>query len=239
MELLNTFAVDCPLDRAWDVLTDAGRVIPCLPGAVLVSVNGDEFEGAIKIKLGPVSLQYAGIGRFLERDADSWTVVIRGEGKDVRGQGNVAVTITLTLSEQGAGTEGRVRTDFALSGRAAQFGRGVIADVTNKVLDQFVRNLEAEVSGSGAERPSVSARSGAIDDVEPLNVMDTMNGVVAKYLLPVVGAGIAVAASVLLVRLLTRTVQPNRTYGVPRACGPEVSLAIPHVIVTFSSGVPA
>ncbi|MFI2478559.1 SRPBCC family protein [Nocardia xishanensis] len=234
MELLNTFAVDLPLERAWDVLTDAERVIPCLPGAALVSAEGDEFEGAIKVKLGPVSLQYTGVGRFLERDIDRRVVVIRGEGKDVRGQGNVAVTITLTLSEQGTGTEARVLTDLALSGRAAQFGRGVIADVSSKLLDQFVRNLESEVARPRSADPSAPA--GSVDAVEPLNLVDTAGLVAAKYLLPVVGAGIAVAASLLLVRRRARSAQSGRTSVQRPAFGAGSASAGWSVVITLVPG---
>ncbi|MCX4095669.1 SRPBCC family protein [Nocardia sp. alder85J] len=142
MELLNTFSVDVPVDRAWAVLTDAEQVIPCLPGAALQAVDGDRFEGVIKVKFGPVSLLFTGEGRFLKRDEANRLVVIQASGRDVAGQGNLSVTITMNLDPRGASTEAHVQTDLALSGRAAQFGRGVVADISSRILMQFVRNLE-------------------------------------------------------------------------------------------------
>ena len=204
MELLNTFAVDLPAQQMWEVLTDPERVIPCLPGAALSSVNGDEFEGAIKVKLGPVSLQYEGTGRFVDRDDSVHSIVIKGVGKDARGQGNVSVSITLSLSEHGSGTEARVLTDLGLSGRAAQFGRGVIGDVSNKLLAQFVHNLEQAVAGSLSESAPQQVKT--IQDVEPLDVADTMGGLLFKYLLPAAGiGGVAVVGAMIAIRTRRRS----------------------------------
>ncbi|MFC9356246.1 SRPBCC family protein [Rhodococcus sp. NPDC057014] len=202
MELTNTFSVDLPVAKTWDVLLDLGRVIPCLPGAAVLSLDGDEFEGAVKIKVGPVSAQYKGAGRFTEKDPANYRAVIKAEGKDVGGQGGAKATITATLSEQGTGTAVHVLTDLALSGRAAGFGRGVIADVSNKILGQFAKNLEAEIAG-GAEAGDTGTpqRLKSIDEVEPLDVMGSMGGTVMKYALP--GAGV-LAAVIALIALLAR-----------------------------------
>ncbi|MDI9978867.1 SRPBCC family protein [Rhodococcus sp. IEGM 1307] len=202
MELTNTFTVDLPVAQTWDVLLDLGRVIPCLPGAAVLSLDGDAFEGAVKIKVGPVSAQYKGAGRFAEKDQTNRRAVIEAEGKDVGGQGNAKATITATLSEQGSGTAVHVLTDLALSGRAANFGRGVIADVSNKILGQFVKNLEAEIARSGVDGTAATpTKPTSIDDVEPLDVMGSMGSTVMKYALP--GAG-ALAAVLALIFALTR-----------------------------------
>jgi carbon monoxide dehydrogenase subunit G len=202
VELTNTFSVDLPVAKTWDALLDLGRVIPCLPGAAVLSLDGDEFEGAVKIKVGPVSAQYKGAGRFVEKDPATYRAVIAAEGKDVGGQGGAKATITATLSEQGSGTAVHVLTDLALSGRAAGFGRGVIADVSNKILGQFAKNLEAEiVGGAAAGAAGATQRPKTIDEVEPLDVMGSMSGTVMKYALP--GAG-ALAAVIGLIVLLTR-----------------------------------
>ena len=195
MELTNTFTVDLPVDATWDVLNDLERIIPCLPGAAVIGVDGDAFEGAVKIKVGPVSMQYRGVGEFVEKDRAARRAVIRAEGKDVGGQGGAKATVTATLSEQGTGTKVAVLTDLALSGRAAQFGRGVIADVSNKILGQFAKNLQAEIAGGHTATPATPR---SIDDVEPLDVMGSMGGVLAKYALPVVGGFLAVVAGMAL-----------------------------------------
>ncbi|GGL13927.1 SRPBCC family protein [Nocardia jinanensis] len=228
MELINTFSVDLPVAQTWDVFLDIGRVIPCLPGAAVLGIDGDDFEGAVKIKVGPVSAQYKGAGRFVEKDATGHRIVIRAEGKDVGGQGGAKATITVTLSEQGTGTSVHVLTDLALSGRVAGFGRGVIADVSNKLLGQFVRNLEAEISGGAADLTGgAPARPKTIDEVEPLDVMGSMSGIVAKYALP--GAG-ALAAVVTLIVLLTRRGRGRAGPARPGAFGGYPAAGLPLTI---------
>lgn len=236
MELLNTFTVGLPVDRTWQVLTDAERVIPCLPGAVLLSTDGDTFDGAIKVKLGPVALRYTGTGKFLDKNTENHSVVIQGNGKDAHGQGTVSVTITLTLTAVGTGTRAEVVTDLALSGRAAQFGRGVIADVSGKLLAQFVSNLETAVSDANKTEPGVAEQRPTLDDVEPLDLAGTMGGVAAKYLLPVGGVIVAVTAGVIVARFRSRSrrrpeVLPNIASigrsglgGVPRTFSAVVTL---------------
>jgi carbon monoxide dehydrogenase subunit G len=209
VDLSNTFTVNLPVEDTWRVLTDLERVAPCLPGAALLGVEGDDYRGAVKIKVGPVSARYEGVARFVERDVRAHRAVIRAEGKDVGGQGNAAATVTATLTEQGEGTKVEVLTDLVLSGRVAQFGRGVIADVTNKLLAQFVQRLEAEVA-SGGTRPEVdgtsapngsaAGRPASIDDVEPLDLMSSMGGIIAKRALPVIGVLAVVIAGILFAR---------------------------------------
>ncbi|QYN23873.1 SRPBCC family protein [Amycolatopsis sp. DSM 110486] len=192
MDLSNTFTVDLPVDAAWRVLTDLERVAPCMPGAALLGVEDGVYRGAVKIKVGPVSAKYQGTARFVERDDGAHRAVLRAEGKDAGGQGNAAATVTATLTAQGSGTKVDVRTDLALSGRVAQFGRGVIADVTGKLLGQFVQRLEAEVASAAPVKPV------NLDDVEPLDVMASVGGTVAKRAVPVAAVALLLVVLVIL-----------------------------------------
>lgn len=154
MELSNEFTVDVGMDEAWRVLTDLQRIAPCMPGAVLEDLDGDEYKGAVKVKVGPVTAQYRGVARFVERNEEARRAVVRAEGREARGQGSASAVITATLEPAGDATHVSVVTELNISGRAAQFGRGVLADVTNKLLAQFVESLETTVLGgpSGPER---------------------------------------------------------------------------------------
>ncbi|MEV0067014.1 SRPBCC family protein [Amycolatopsis sp. NPDC050768] len=192
MDLSNTFTVDLPVDAAWRVLTDLERVAPCMPGAALLGVEDGVYRGAVKIKVGPVSAKYQGTARFVEKDDGAHRAVLRAEGKDAGGQGNAAATVTATLTAQGSGTKVDVRTDLALSGRVAQFGRGVIADVTGKLLGQFVQRLEAEVASAAPVKPV------NLDDVEPLDVMASVGGTVAKRAVPVAAVALLLVVLVIL-----------------------------------------
>ncbi len=161
MELTNEFSVNVPLDEAWDVLTDVTRIAPAMPGAKLETVEGDEYRGVVKVKVGPVTAEYKGAATFLERDPVAHRAVLRAEGRETRGQGNATAIITATLVPDGTGTRVSVVTDLSITGRVAQFGRGVLGDVTNKLLGQFVTSLETTVlGGGGATAPSGGGGAG-------------------------------------------------------------------------------
>jgi len=145
VELTNDFHVPVPVDQAWRVLTDVERIAPCMPGAQLQEIEGDEYRGVVKVKVGPITAQYKGKATFLERDDAAHRAVLRAEGRDTRGQGNANATITATLTPEADGTQVQVVTDLTVTGRVAQFGRGVMADVSAKLLDQFVACLETSV----------------------------------------------------------------------------------------------
>ena len=163
MELTNDFRVGVPVERAWEVLTDVELIAPCMPGAQLQEVEGDEYRGVVKVKVGPVTAQYKGAARFVERDDTGHKAVLRAEGRETRGQGNANATITATLTPDGDGTAVSVVTDLTVTGRVAQFGRGVMADVSTKLLGQFVDCLEhkllAEMPGEAAA-PAAPAAAG-------------------------------------------------------------------------------
>src|SRR5438874_7584063 len=128
-----------------------------MPGAELQEIDGEEYPGVVKVKVGPITAQYKGKATFVERDEAAHRAVLRAEGRDVRGQGNANATITATLVPEGEGTKVKVVTDLTITGRAAQFGRGVMADVSTKLLGQFVSCLEKNVLGAGASAAAASA----------------------------------------------------------------------------------
>src|SRR4029453_13592797 len=197
MHLTNTFTVSLPVEETWQTFLDLPRIAPCLPGAALTDVDGDDFHGGVKIKVGPVSPQYKGAARFVGEGGPNPPAAPPGSGKGGGGQGNPNAPIPATLTPQGEGTQVHVQTDLDLSGRVAQFGRGMIGDVTNKLLNQFVKNLENEISsGALGEAPTSEVTSGAPvpprttppPHAEPLDVMGSMGGTIAKYALPAVGS---------------------------------------------------
>jgi carbon monoxide dehydrogenase subunit G len=145
MELTNTFDVSVPVETAWAVLTDVERIAPCLPGAQLQEIEGDEYRGIVKVKVGPITAQYKGKATFVEKDDANHKAVLDASGRDTRGQGNASATITAQLEPSGEGTHVTVTTDLTVTGKVAQFGRGVLADVSAKLLGQFVDNLEQTV----------------------------------------------------------------------------------------------
>ncbi len=142
MELTNEFTVPVPVERAWEVLNDVELIAPCLPGAQLQEVEGDEYRGTVKVKVGPITAQYKGAATFQEQDEANRKVVLKAEGRDTRGQGSASALITATMTAKGDSTDVVVETDLTIKGKVAQFGRGMIADVSAKLLTEFVECLE-------------------------------------------------------------------------------------------------
>ncbi|QGG95971.1 SRPBCC family protein [Actinomarinicola tropica] len=163
MELTNDFEVAVPVERAWAVLTDVERIAPCLPGAQLQEVEGDEYRGVVKVKVGPITAQYKGKATFEEKDDENHVAVLKADGRDTRGQGNANARITARLEAAGEGTKVSVHTDLQVTGKVAQFGRGVMADVSAKLLDQFVENLHTTVLAGeeGAEEAPPATAAGS------------------------------------------------------------------------------
>jgi hypothetical protein len=145
MNISDEFRVGVGIDEAWRVLLDIERIAPCMPGAQLQEVEGDEYRGIVKVKVGPISAQYKGVARIVEADEGAHRMMIKAEGRDTRGQGNASATITAALSPDGEGTRVSIDTDLNVTGKVAQFGRGVMADVSSKLLGQFVTCLESNV----------------------------------------------------------------------------------------------
>jgi len=150
MELTNEFHVSVPIDVAWAVLTDLERVAPCMPGAELQEVEGDEYRGIVKVKVGPITAQYKGSARFVERDDVQHRAVLLAEGRDTRGQGNASATVTASAVPDNEGTTVSIVTELSITGKVAQFGRSIMVDVSAKMLGEFADRLEADVLSQGA-----------------------------------------------------------------------------------------
>ena len=166
MQLENSFTVPVPVDEAWRVLNDIERIAPCMPGAALDSVEGDSFTGRVKVKLGPINLTYQGKASFVERDDTAHRAVIDARGKDQRGNGTANATITANLAEEGSSTRVNVLTDLNITGKPAQFGRGVMTDVGNKLLGQFADKLAAQLGEGDAQGDAdrAAAIAAAVDE---------------------------------------------------------------------------
>jgi uncharacterized protein len=165
MELDNSFTVPVPPDQAWDVLLDVQRIAPCMPGATVDEVDGDVVNGRIKVKVGPVSLTYRGTAKFTERDPDARVVVVEASGKETRGAGTASATVKASLAPQasGNGTEVTMHTTMNVTGRPAQFGRGVMVEVGGKLVDQFAANLAQMIADQSAAAPDSDADAAAAD----------------------------------------------------------------------------
>ena len=158
MDLTHRFSVPANLDEAWNAFNDLEGLAPCFPGATIDRIDGDEFTGSVKIKLGPVALVYNGSGRYVERNDADRRVVIEARGKDKRGNGTATAIVTASFAESGEQTDVEVLTDLAITGKPAQFGRGVISDVSDKLLDQFVNCVSGRFAeGLGAEQEAVAS----------------------------------------------------------------------------------
>jgi hypothetical protein len=151
MELVHEFSVPVPVEQAWQVLTDVERIAPCLPGAELTGSDGDSYQGQVKVKVGPITAQYRGTASFAEKDESKHRVVLKASGRDTRGQGTASATVTAVMVPDGSTTAVSIVTDLSITGRVAQFGRGVMGDVSARLLGQFVRNLEADVLRVGPD----------------------------------------------------------------------------------------
>jgi carbon monoxide dehydrogenase subunit G len=208
MKLENEFRVDVPVEEAWRVLLDVERIAPCMPGAQLQEVEGDEYRGIVKVKVGPITAQYKGVARITESDDTNHRAVIRAEGRDTRGQGNASASATAVLQPDGDGTRVSIDSDVTITGKVAQFGRGVIADVSAKLLDQFVVCLERDVLSSAGDPPasnevaeSGEARTIDAPEAAPVDLLRTAGAPVLKRVVPVAAAVVVVIVVVLILLL--------------------------------------
>ncbi|HET6733001.1 SRPBCC family protein [Mycobacterium sp.] len=196
MELNNEFRVAVPAAKVWELLTDVERVAPCLPGATLLSVDGDDFTGAVKVKVGPITVSYKGEATFQEKDAAAQRVVLKASGKETRGSGSAAAVVTAQLKDEGDATTVVITTDLTISGKAAQFGRGVLADVAGNLIGQFAKSLEASVLGDSAPAASAtSAASASTDAGDSVDLLKVVAVPLAKRFAPVV-AGVAAGVAI-------------------------------------------
>ena len=177
MDLTHRFTVPTSVDETWTVFQDIASIAECFPGATVTSFDGDSFTGSVKVKLGPIALVYNGSGSFVEKDEAAHRFVVDAKGKDKRGNGTAGAKVTVTMTDSGGSTDVEVVTDLAITGKPAQFGRGVMQDVSDKLLGQFVDCLEQRLSGppeavvpddSGVAEPdSPPERQGLPDQAAP------------------------------------------------------------------------
>lgn len=217
MRLDHEFTVPAPPAKVWAAVIDPDSVAPCMPGATLTKVEGDAFTGTVKVKLGPISLLYKGAGEFLEKDESAHKIVIKASGKDSRGAGTAAANVTVTLTEDNGSTKGTVATDLNVTGRPAQFGRGMISEVGGKILDQFATNLaekltaseEPEASAAAAETTEAKPKLEAVQpaeqkEAEAIDLFDLAGNSVAKRLAPVLAGVAGLLAIVAIIRAIRR-----------------------------------
>jgi carbon monoxide dehydrogenase subunit G len=182
MDIADNFRVSTPIDATWKVLLDIERIAPCLPGAQLQEIDGNEYRGVVKVKVGPITAQYKGTATLVEADESAHRIVLDANGRDTRGQGNANASIVVTMNDEDGGTRVDVVTDLSITGKVAQFGRGVLDDVSAKLLRQFVANLERDVlasddaAGSDSE-PDIDLSAVADETTE---TSSTTNGVAAS-----------------------------------------------------------
>ena len=198
MELEHQFTVPVPVDRAWEVLLDVEKIAPCMPGAVIDSVDGDSFTGQVKVKVGPITVAYAGKASFLEKDATAHRAVVEAKGRETRGSGTAAATVTASMADEGGSTRVTVVTDLAITGRPAQFGRGVMNDVGSKLIGQFADCVATTISASGADRADTRPSPAEID------LVSVAGGSVARRLAPVAAVVIGIVIGWVLVRRVRR-----------------------------------
>jgi carbon monoxide dehydrogenase subunit G len=171
MRLDHSFTVPVPVDEAWQVLLDLPMIAPCLPGATLSEYDGDTFAGTVKVKVGPITLEYKGMGRFVERDEAAHRAVIEASGRDSRSPGTARATITTTLAPDGDATRVEVATDLTVTGRPAQFGRGMLGEVGARLIGDFADCLAERLGEAGATEPRL--------EVEPINLIRITAGTAA------------------------------------------------------------
>jgi uncharacterized protein len=212
MKIANQFTVSAPIEQAWDVLCDLEQVIPLMPGAQLTGHEGDDYLGKVKVKVGPVTSEFSGKVRFVEQDRGQHRAVIDAKGKESRGTGNAAATVTAELREDGERTSVTVDTDLKIVGKLAQFGGGMLQQVSEKLLGQFVESLEAELaaknaatapSANGSESPAGAAARAAspAPEPEPIDLLQLAGGDQLKKYAPV---ALAVLAVLVLIWVLRR-----------------------------------
>ena len=227
MEIADSFRVSTPIADTWKVLLDIEGIAPCLPGAQLQEIDGNDYKGVVKVKVGPITAQYKGTATLTVADEAAHRIVLDASGRDTRGQGNAKAQIVVTMNEDDGGTRVDVVTDLAITGKVAQFGRGVLDDVSAKLLRQFVENLERDVlstaagtapkaagtepkaagtepvAESSASANGVSSSTGPRKiesaEVEPIDLLDMAGDSAARRLIPI---GVVAVVLFLLWRLL-------------------------------------
>lgn len=227
MKIENEFTVNAPIQQAWGAMLDLEQVAPCLPGAAIEEATDGEYQGTMAVKLGPISTRYRGTVKIEEANEENHRAVLSASGKETRGQGSASATIISTMSEENGATRVHVETDVQVTGRVAQFGRGIMQDVAEELMGRFSTCVEQEIVGRGEaseQRAGVADEEGeppeergafgrvrtglretAPDGVEPLNLGDVSRKAVVRRAAPVLAglAGLSVVA--LLLRFSRRS----------------------------------
>ncbi|MGP3914762.1 SRPBCC family protein [Nonomuraea sp. 10N515B] len=228
MRFEHEFTVPVPIEQAWAVLLDVERVAPCLPGAALDIFEGDEFTGRLKVKVGPIMVTYRGTAKFEDVDKDSHTLTIQASGKEARGSGTASATVKARMAPHEGATAVTVETTFNVTGRPAQFGRGVMAEVGAKLIDKFAENLAALLSEPTVEpaqpqaaqeeerhlsavptpdedvRPAGTLRTSRTPDEEALDLLEIAGQPVLKRLAPVAAAIVGLLIIAWVIRRVMR-----------------------------------
>lgn len=207
MKIANEFTVSAPIDDAWTLLTDLEQVIPLMPGAQMTGQEGDDVLGKVKIKVGPVTSEFNGKVHFVEQDAAQHRAVIDAKGKEARGTGNAAATVTAQLHEAGTSTRVTVDTDLKIVGKLAQFGSGMLQQVSEKLLGQFVESLEAKLA-AGHEQAPLSAAP----EPQPIDLVQLAGGGALKKYLPAVAIAFLAAVLVLIAGRLRQASKALRAH---------------------------
>jgi carbon monoxide dehydrogenase subunit G len=198
MRLVNEFSVDAPLDVAWSVLTDIPKVVECIPGAELDRADGDDYHAHVAIKVGPVGMTLAGMATLLSRDDEARQMVVRGNARDRKGNGSTEATVRMVARDDAGRSIVTVTTDLELSGRIAQFGTGVITQVSNRIIGQFVARLNAVIAGDEtpvpAGRPGKPVAPASVTSASDYPISDRMT--LALTALAGVALGLAIGRSV-------------------------------------------
>ena len=218
MDLNHQFTVNVPIDEAWVILTDLERIAPCLPGAQLTEIEGDTYRGQVKIKVGPILAQFKGQASFLSRDDVAHKASLKGEGRDTTGKGNASAVITAELtSVSPTSTTCTVHTDLTISGKVAQFGRGALADVSDKLLAQFSENLNQLITSAPSTSTPTTVAAAPVEaaapapsekpairiinspEVAPLDLLETAGAPILKRAIPALIAVVAVVAALVYI----------------------------------------
>jgi carbon monoxide dehydrogenase subunit G len=218
MDLNHQFTVNVPIDEAWVILTDLERIAPCLPGAQLTEVEGDTYRGQVKIKVGPILAQFKGQASFVSRDDVAHKATLKGEGRDTTGKGNASALITAELtSVSPTSTTCTVHTDLTISGKVAQFGRGALADVSDKLLAQFSENLNQLITSAPSTSTPTTVAAAPVEtaapapseqpairminspEVAPLDLLGTAGAPILKRAIPALIAVVAVVAALVYI----------------------------------------
>jgi carbon monoxide dehydrogenase subunit G len=217
MKIANEFTISAPLDDAWDVLTDLAQVVPLMPGAQLIGQEGDDYMGKVKIKVGPVISEFTGKAKFVDLDRENHRAVINARGREARGTGNAAAVVTAQLHPDGNNSRVTVDTDLKIVGKLAQFGSGMLQQVSEKLLGQFVESLEAKLAGTAqpaaepapTEAPAAqqeptrlpeAATAAAAPEPPPIDLLELAGGAAMKKIGPAVLVGLALLLGFLLGR---------------------------------------